>query len=49
MEATIKLEKLSTAKLTKKLAFMLIDGQTDNPLFPIYLAEAKKRLGLTEK
>ena len=48
MDQSIKLEKLSTAKLTKKLAFMLIDGQTESPLFQGYLEEAKKRLGLTK-
>ena len=48
MDQSINLANLSTAKLTKKLAFMLIDGQSENPLFQSYLEEAKKRLGLTK-
>lgn len=45
MEGTVlNLSSLTTAKLTKKIAFMYIDGQENNPLFNQYLEEAKRRL-----
>jgi len=42
----LNLKALSTSKLAKKLIFMLVDGQTSNPLYLPYLEELKERLGV---
>lgn len=37
------MKKLTLKQLTQKLASMLIDGETKNPLFEQYLREAQSR------
>lgn len=45
-EANVNTDVIPTNLLIKQIVFMILDDQTSNPLYPIYLKEAKKRVGI---